>query len=43
MELCATAHPYYSRVMAEQGLSPADFSTVDDLRKLLSDEIYGED
>ena len=34
MELCAAAHPYYSRVMAEQGLSPADFSTVDDLHKL---------
>jgi phenylacetate-CoA ligase len=34
MELCATAHPHYSRVMAEQGLSPSDFSTVDDLHKL---------
>ena len=34
MELCATAHPHYSRVMAEQGLSLTDFSTVEDLHKL---------
>jgi phenylacetate-coenzyme A ligase PaaK-like adenylate-forming protein len=34
MELCAAAHPYYSRVMAEQGFFPTDFSTVDDLHKL---------
>ena len=34
MRLCASAHTYYRRVFRERGLSPDDFQSVEDLRKL---------
>lgn len=34
IELCASAHPHYSRLFRERGLSPDDFRSVEDLRKL---------
>ena len=34
MRLCAAAHPYYGPLMKKLGLTPDDFRTVEDLRKL---------
>ena len=34
VHLCAQAHPYAKQVFRESGLSPDDFRTVDDIRKL---------
>ena len=34
MRLCAAAHPYYAPLMKKLGLTPDDFRTVEDLRKL---------
>ena len=34
MQLYAVAHPHYRRVLAELGLAPDDFNTVEDLRAL---------
>ena len=34
MRLCAAGHPYYGPLMTKLGLTPDDFRTVEDLRKL---------
>ena len=34
MRLCAAGHPYYGPLMKKLGLTPDDFRTVEDLRKL---------
>ncbi len=34
IRLCAEAHPYYREIFANLGLTPSDFQTVEDLRKL---------
>ena len=34
MRLCTAAHPYYGPLMKKLGLTPDDFRTVEDLRKL---------
>ena len=34
MQLCAVAHPHYREVLEELDLTPGDFTTVEDLRRL---------
>lgn len=34
VELCFDHHPFYSRLMRERGLTPADIQNVDDLQKI---------
>ena len=34
LSLCETAHPYYSKLFSQLGVTAADFNSVEDLERL---------